>query len=91
MDSDRWKQVDSLLQAVLERPPEERDEFLRDASACNDALEREVRSRQRFGKMPIRTLLSCSKPKPNAPSCGSGGILAGGGQPWALDALMLEA
>jgi len=44
MDSDRWKQVDSLLQAVLERPPEERDEFLRDASAGDEALEHEVRS-----------------------------------------------
>jgi eukaryotic-like serine/threonine-protein kinase len=27
MDSDRWKQVDSLLQSVLERPPDERDAF----------------------------------------------------------------
>jgi len=44
MDSQRWKQVDSLLQAVLERPPEERDEFLRDASAGDEALELEVRS-----------------------------------------------
>ena len=44
MDSERWKQVDSLLQAVLERPVEERDEFLRDASAGDVALEREVRS-----------------------------------------------
>ena len=44
MDSERWKQVDGLLQAVLERPPEERDEFLRDASAGDEALEREVRS-----------------------------------------------
>jgi len=44
MDSERWKQVDSLLQAVLERPPEERDEFLRDASAGDEALEREIRS-----------------------------------------------
>jgi serine/threonine protein kinase len=44
MDSDRWKQVDGLLQAVLERPPEERDAFLRDASAGDEALEREVRS-----------------------------------------------
>ena len=33
MDSDRWKQVDSLLQSVLERPPEERDAFLRHAHA----------------------------------------------------------
>jgi serine/threonine protein kinase/tetratricopeptide (TPR) repeat protein len=44
MDSERWKQVDGLLQAVLERPPEKRDEFLRDASAGDEALEREVRS-----------------------------------------------
>ena len=44
MDSDRWKQVDSLLQAVLERPPEERDAFLRQASAGDQALESEVRS-----------------------------------------------
>jgi protein kinase-like protein/WD40 repeat protein len=44
MDSDRWKQVDSLLQAVLERPPEERDAFLRRESADDPALEREVRS-----------------------------------------------
>src|ERR1039457_5685356 len=44
MNSDRWKQVDSQLQAVLERPPEERDAFLRHASAGDQALEREVRS-----------------------------------------------
>ena len=44
MDSDRWKQVDSLLQSVLERPPEERDAFLRHACAGDEALEREVRS-----------------------------------------------
>ena len=44
MDSDRWKQVDNLLQAVLERPPEERAEFLRLACAGDEALEREVRS-----------------------------------------------
>src|SRR6266481_1254132 len=44
MDSDRWKQVDSLLQSVLGRPPEERDAFLREACAGDEALEREVRS-----------------------------------------------
>jgi tetratricopeptide (TPR) repeat protein len=44
MDSELWKQVDNLLQAVLERPPEERDEFLRHACAGDEALEREVRS-----------------------------------------------
>ena len=44
MDSNRWKQVDSLLQSVLERAPEERDAFLRHACATDEALEREVRS-----------------------------------------------
>jgi hypothetical protein len=44
MDSDRWKQVDGLLQSALERPPEERDAFLRHACAGDEALDREVRS-----------------------------------------------
>ena len=44
MDSERWKQVDSLLQSVLERPPEEREAFLRLACTADEALEREVRS-----------------------------------------------
>ncbi len=53
MNSDRWKQVDSLLQAALERPPEERGQFLHEASAGDEALEREVlsllRSQQQAG------------------------------------------
>lgn len=44
MDSDRWKQIDSLLQAVLERPTGERDGFLRQACSGDSELEREVRS-----------------------------------------------
>src|SRR5882724_6149126 len=44
MDSERWKQVDNLLQSALERPPEERDAFLRQACAGDRALESEVRS-----------------------------------------------
>ncbi len=44
MDSDRWKQVDNLLQSALERPPGDRDAFLRQACAGDEALEREVRS-----------------------------------------------
>jgi serine/threonine protein kinase len=44
MDADRWKTIDSLLQAVLERPPEERDAFLRHACAADEALEREIHS-----------------------------------------------
>ncbi len=44
MDSERWKQVDSLLQSALEHPSEQRDAFLRHACAGDAALEREVRS-----------------------------------------------
>jgi eukaryotic-like serine/threonine-protein kinase len=44
MEPSRWKQVDNLLQAVLERAPEERDSFLHDACAGDDELESEVRS-----------------------------------------------
>src|SRR5450759_4257069 len=44
MNPDRWHEVDSLLQAALERPPAARPEFLRDACAGDEALEREVRS-----------------------------------------------
>jgi hypothetical protein len=32
MDSDRWKQVEDLLQSALERPPDERDAFLKRAA-----------------------------------------------------------
>ena len=44
MDSERWQRVDNLLQAALERPPGERAEFLQEACAGDEALEREVRS-----------------------------------------------
>src|ERR1051326_4296370 len=44
MDFERWKQVDNLLQSVLERQPEERDAFLQEACASDKTLEREVRS-----------------------------------------------
>ncbi len=44
MDSERWKQVDDVLQSVLDRAPEERDAFLRYACAGDETLEREVRS-----------------------------------------------
>jgi tetratricopeptide (TPR) repeat protein len=44
MDAERWKHVDSLLEAALARPPDERDAFLRQTCVNDDALEREVRS-----------------------------------------------
>src|SRR5208283_1937171 len=44
MDSDRWKQVDSILQATLEHPPRKREAFLRRACGGDTKLEQEVRS-----------------------------------------------
>jgi eukaryotic-like serine/threonine-protein kinase len=44
MHPERWKQVDDVLQSALDRAPEERDSFLRQACAGGRALEREVRS-----------------------------------------------
>jgi serine/threonine protein kinase/Flp pilus assembly protein TadD len=44
MDSDRWKQIDSLYQSALDLPPEELDGYLRHACASDENLEREVRS-----------------------------------------------
>ncbi len=44
MDRQRWQQIDSLLQSVLERPEGQRDEFLRRLCAGDAALELEVRS-----------------------------------------------
>ena len=44
MDSDRWKQVDSVLQSVLDCPPEEVDAYLRHLCGNDETLEREVRS-----------------------------------------------
>src|ERR1017187_2457895 len=44
MDSERWKQVNEVLQSALDRAPEERDAFLRSVCAGDETLEREVRS-----------------------------------------------
>ncbi len=44
MDPQQWKQVDNLLHLALDRPPEDRDAFLRQACKGDEALEREVRS-----------------------------------------------
>jgi serine/threonine protein kinase len=44
MDVNRWKQVDELLQAALDKSPEQREEFLRQACNGDRDLEREVHS-----------------------------------------------
>jgi len=44
MDSDRFREVDNLLQSVLSQRPDQRDVFLRKACSGDEALEREVRS-----------------------------------------------
>ena len=42
MEPDRWRQVVSLVQSALERPAAERAEFLKQASAGDEPLAREV-------------------------------------------------
>jgi eukaryotic-like serine/threonine-protein kinase len=44
MDSEEWKQLDKLLHGALQRPPEERDAFLRKACAGKEVLEHEARA-----------------------------------------------
>src|SRR5215831_17255922 len=44
MNRERWRQLNNLLHAVLERPPEERDAFVRRACSGDEELEREARS-----------------------------------------------
>jgi len=42
MDSDRWKQLDHLLQLLLEHSPDEREASLRDLCGGDEVLEREL-------------------------------------------------
>jgi Flp pilus assembly protein TadD/predicted Ser/Thr protein kinase len=42
MDTERWKQLNKLLHCALERPPEERAAFLREACAGDEGLEHEA-------------------------------------------------
>jgi serine/threonine protein kinase/predicted Zn-dependent protease len=42
MEPERWQRVDELLQAALQRPQADRREFLRQACAGDNTLEREV-------------------------------------------------
>src|SRR5262245_259877 len=44
MKPERWRQVDQLLGAALERAPEERAAFIREACGDDDSLRREVES-----------------------------------------------
>jgi hypothetical protein len=44
MDAEQWKELDKLLHAALQRPPEERGAFLRDACAGDEQLEGEART-----------------------------------------------
>jgi eukaryotic-like serine/threonine-protein kinase len=85
MDSNRWKQVDNLLQAALERPSAEREAFLRRACAGDESLEREVRSllasRQEAGSflespaIEVAARAAALKPETGTPS--TGGSLIG--------------
>src|SRR5215831_6202561 len=44
MKPERWQQIESLLQSALERAPEQRADFLKEACAGDDELRREVES-----------------------------------------------
>src|SRR5712691_13194605 len=44
MKPERWQQIKALLQAALEREPDERPAFLDEACASDDSLRREVES-----------------------------------------------
>jgi hypothetical protein len=44
MNPERWRRVDELLQLTLQRPPGEREQFLRQACGNDDALKNEIRS-----------------------------------------------
>ena len=44
MEARRWKQVEEVLQSALDRPPTDREAFVRAACAGDETLEREVRS-----------------------------------------------
>ncbi len=44
MEPDRWKQLEELYHAALERPPEKRSRFLQTACEGDDALRQEVQS-----------------------------------------------
>ena len=64
MDSERWKQVDTLFHVALERDPADRAAFLDDACGQDDDLRHEVESLlaaaskgQRILDLPIAALL----------------------------------
>jgi eukaryotic-like serine/threonine-protein kinase len=65
MNSHRWKQIDNLFHAALERSSGERAEFLRQACAGDEALQREVRSllasRQEAGSF-LETMMPRANP-----------------------------
>src|ERR1043166_1176513 len=44
MTSERWQQVEEVLQAALDRPPPERASFLNEACSGDDELRREASS-----------------------------------------------
>ncbi len=66
MDPERWKQVDNLLQSVLQRPETERESFLRQACAGDAALGEELRSllalEQKAGKLLDRPAIQVDEP-----------------------------
>ena len=92
MNPERWKQVEGVLQSVLDRAPEERDSFLHQACVGDEALESEVRSllthersAERFLDRPVMEIAAHMFAKAELPAGGTvshyriGGKLGGGG------------
>jgi len=92
MDPERWKQVEGVLQSVLDRAPEERDSFLHQACAGDEGLESEVRSllthersAERFLDRPVMEIAAHTFAKAELPAGGTVshyrivGKLGGGG------------
>jgi serine/threonine-protein kinase len=56
MDLERWRQIDELLQAALEREPAERFSFLEEACSGDESLKREVESLLSSGEQALNLI-----------------------------------
>src|SRR5215469_15325351 len=79
MNPQRWKQIEDLLHSVLDRPAQEREEFLKRACGGDGELEIEVRSLMELESraekfMPAPTF---AVPKAVGAGAGSGAIELG--------------
>ena len=67
MIPERWKQIDELMEAALERGPEDRSAFLDQACEGDEALRQEVQSLLDYGEPAARFIEN--PPDDIAPLC----------------------